>query len=352
MAKLKSVIIGCGAIAREHLSALSILDNVEVVAVCDVSAARAEATAERFRIANWYCSYQDLLDNIRPDLVHITTPPTSHFPIAKACLSAGFNVLCEKPITVSYQDFCLLKQLASEKHCVLVENQNYRFHSSVQRICDLLSSGELGDIIDVHIFLSLDIYATGSPYVDLNVPHYGAALRGGIVGDFLTHMAYLALGFTGSVIGLRTIWAKRNEGSPLPADEFRGLVKGERATAYLAFSGNAQPNGFWVRISGTRAHVEANLFEPPRLTMRRLRSDEPAVTKLVDGIAESRDVLKGTIAGFWRKLGGFSSYDGLYELLARTYRVLETHSPPPISLEEIDETARLVDQFSATEFRL
>jgi hypothetical protein len=129
-------------------------------------------------------------------------------------------------------------------------------------------------------------------------------------------------------------------------------VKGERATAYLAFSGNAQPNGFWLRVSGTRAHVEANLFEPPRLTMRRLRPGEPAVAKLVDGIAESRDVLKGTIAGFWRKLGGVSSYDGLYELLARTYRALETHSPPPISLEQIDEIARLVDQFSATEVAL
>jgi predicted dehydrogenase len=328
------------------------LENVEVEAVCDVSAARAEATAERFRIANWYSSYEDLLSNIRPDLVHITTPPTSHFPIAKTCLSAGLNVLCEKPITITYQDFCLLKELASEKNCVLMENQNYRFHSSVQRICNLLSAGELGDIIDVQIFLSLDVYAPKSPYIDLNVSHYGAALRGGIVGDFLTHMAYLAVQFTGPVKGIRTIWAKHNPISPLATDEFRGLLKGERATAHLAFSGSAQPNGFWIRVSGTRAYVEANLFEPPRLTMRRLRSGEPAIGKLIDGIAESRDTFKGTIAGFWRKLGGVSSYDGLYECLARTYRALETNSPPPISIMEIDEISRLVDQLSATEFAL
>jgi len=328
------------------------LENVEVAAVCDLSAARAQATAERFHIANWYSSYKDLLDNVRPDLVHITTPPISHFPIANACLSSGLNVLCEKPITVTYQDFCLLRELANEKHCVLMENQNYRFHSSVQRICHLLSAGELGDIIDVQISLSLDIYAPGSPYIDQNVPHYAAALRGGIVGDFLTHMAYLAIKFTGSVQGVRTAWAKHSQTSPLATDEFRALVKGERSTAYLAFSGNAQPNGFWIRVSGTRAHVEANLFEPPRLTMRRLRPGEPAVTKLIDGIAESRDTLKGTIAGFWRKLGGISSYDGLSELLARTYRALETHSSPPISQEEIDETARLVDQLSAAEHTL
>ena len=50
MGKLTSVLIGCGAIAREHLAALASLKNVEVAAVCDLSAARAEATAERFRI--------------------------------------------------------------------------------------------------------------------------------------------------------------------------------------------------------------------------------------------------------------------------------------------------------------
>ena len=51
MGKLKGVVIGCGAIAREHLTVLREFDNVEVVAVCDISAARAEAAAERFGIA-------------------------------------------------------------------------------------------------------------------------------------------------------------------------------------------------------------------------------------------------------------------------------------------------------------
>src|SRR5258708_6146033 len=103
MAKLKCVLIGCGSIAREHLAALAKLGNVEVVAVCDLSPARAEVIAERFGVARWYSSLQQMLDQVHPDLVHITTPPHSHFSIAKICLSAGLNVLCEKPITVEYQ---------------------------------------------------------------------------------------------------------------------------------------------------------------------------------------------------------------------------------------------------------
>jgi predicted dehydrogenase len=352
MEKLTSVIIGCGAIAREHLLAISGLKNVQVAAVCDLSAARAEATAERFGIAKWYSDYQDLLDDMRPDLVHITTPPTSHFSIARDCLAAGLNVFCEKPITVEYHEFRLLKQLANEKHCLLLENQNYRFHSSIQKICNLLSNGELGDVIDVQIFLSLNIFARGSAYVDQNVPHFGLALRGGVIGDFLTHIAYLAYMFTGSVIDLRTVWKKHFRDSALPADEFRAFIKGERATAYAAFSGNAQPDGFWIRVIGTRMHAEANLFEVPRLTLRRLRSGDPALTKLLDGMSESRDVLKGTMAGFWRKLGGVGSYDGLPDLIGRAYLALERREPAPIPLDEIDEVASLVDRFTKTELRL
>src|SRR5271155_919702 len=98
MGRLKCVLIGCGAIAREHLTALAELGTVEVAAVGDISAARAEAAAERFGVAKWSSSYEELLSDVRPDLVHITTPPSSHFSIAKSCLSAGLNVLCEKPI--------------------------------------------------------------------------------------------------------------------------------------------------------------------------------------------------------------------------------------------------------------
>src|SRR6516164_11080014 len=166
MRKLSGVVIGCGGIARSHFAAISDLPGVEVVAVCDLSAARAEATAERFGIAKWYSSYEQLLANVDPNLVHITTPPSSHFPIAKACLAAGLNVLCEKPITTNYQEFQELKDLATRSRCLLVENQNFRFHSSIRRICDLLLSGKLGDLVDVQICLSPNVAAPGSPFVD------------------------------------------------------------------------------------------------------------------------------------------------------------------------------------------
>jgi predicted dehydrogenase len=348
MDKLTGVIIGCGAIAREHLIVLAELNNVEIVAVCDISTARAEAAAERFGIARWYKSHRDLLRDLQPDLAHITTPPASHFPIAKDFLTAGLNVFCEKPMTPRYSDFRALKQLARDKGCMLMENQQNRFHSSVKRIEELIRSGELGDVLEVQICLSLNITSVDSPYVDRNAPHFGSTLPGGVIGDFLPHIAYLVYMFTGNIIDVHTAWTKHKSDSPLAADEFRGMIKGERTTAYVSFSGNAQPDGFLVRVVGSRIRVEANLYEPPRLIVKRSRSGEPAIGTLIDGIAESRQVLVGSVAGFLRKLGGTSSYDGLKDMISRTYRSIERREPQPISLDEMDEVARLVDRLAAT----
>jgi predicted dehydrogenase len=235
---------------------------------------------------------------------------------------------------------------------MLMENQNLRFHSSIQRIQALVASGRLGDVLEVQIFLFLNLVGAGSSYVDENASHSALVLRGGVIGDFLPHIAYLAHIFTGSVADVRTIWTKHTANSPLPADEFRGLIKGERATAIVDFSGNAQPNGFWVRVVGTRMYAETNLFEPPRLIIRRFRAGEPALMSLVDGIAEACDVLMGAVAGFCRKLAGTSSYDGLPEMIARIYRSLEKHEVQPIPLDEIDDTARLVDRFTQPDLKI
>jgi predicted dehydrogenase len=284
MKKMVGVLIGCGAIAREHLAAVARLEDVEIAAVCDLSAARAEAAAERFAVSRWYTNQHQMLSETKPDLVHVTTPPSTHFPITKDCLAAGLNVLCEKPITTNYQEFQFLKQLATENRCLLIENHNFRFHSSIQRIDELLKSGKLGEIVDTQICLSLNIFGPSSPYVDPHAAHANLLLQGGVISDFLTHIAYLASMFIGPIISVRTAWSKRRSESPLPADEFRGLLKGESATAYVSFSGNEQPDGFWVRVAGTKALAEANLFEPPRLTFRRVRSGEPALMRLVDGV--------------------------------------------------------------------
>ena len=123
--------------------------------------------------------------------MHITTPPSSHFPIARHCLTRRLNVLCEKPITVEYAQFKALKQLAIDNDCIFLENQNLRYHSSIRRLLAQLRDGAFGDLLDVQVFFALNLLGPGSPYTDRNSRHFGLALKGGVIGDFLPHIAYL-----------------------------------------------------------------------------------------------------------------------------------------------------------------
>jgi predicted dehydrogenase len=345
MPKLTAVLIGCGAIAREHLKALKKISGVSVEAVCDLSPARAESTADRFGVARWGTDFKKLVEECRPSLVHITTPPSSHFSIASTCLAGGLSVLCEKPITSTYDDYKSLRSLADRNGCLLIENQNLRCHSSVIKALELLKSGKVGSLVDVQIFFSLPLVGTGSPYADQNTPHFSKSMPGGAIGDFLPHISYLSELFAGEIQDVYALWQKRAQSS-LPADEFRALLKGEKAPVFIAFSGTSNLVGYWIRVTGTEMFIEANLLEPPRVVIRRHRTGEPALMSVFDGMMESRAVFSGTLKAFGRKLADTSSYDGLEEFIRRVYGAISGQNELPTSPAAIDASVRLVEQLA------
>jgi predicted dehydrogenase len=96
---MKAALIGAGQIARQHLACLKTLPGVELAAICDLSPATAEAAAERYGISAWFTDHRAMLEKARPDVVHVTTPPNSHFRLAMDSLDAGAHVIVEKPAT-------------------------------------------------------------------------------------------------------------------------------------------------------------------------------------------------------------------------------------------------------------
>ena len=351
MQNLKTIVIGCGAIAREHLKALRSMPSARIEAVCDLSAARAESTADRFQVSRWGTDYRELIEATSPSVVHITTPPSSHVAIASYCLGRGINVLCEKPVALSSVEFDQLSELARSNNCSLVENQNLRLHSSVAKINDLIASGQFGEVVHVDIFFSLPLVAQGSPYTDPNAPHFGANLPGGVIGDFLPHIAYLSIALAGTVSEVRTLWSNRSN-RLFAADEFRAILKGERCSATVGFSATSNVSGYWIRVLGSEMHAEADLLEPPRIVYKKHRNGEPAVMSVVDGISESWSVFTGSFSAFFRKLAGTSSYDGLDSFVARFYEALSGTAALPVSLAEVRESVGLVERLTSQGSRL
>jgi predicted dehydrogenase len=338
---VRAALIGAGHIARQHLACLRELPGVKTVAVCDVSPATAEAAAERFSVPSWFSDHRRMLVEVRPDVVHITAPPHVHYPIALDALDAGAHVVVEKPATETLHQVETLLRRASEAGKVIVENQNYLFNQATREIAAKVGSGEFGAVTHVEVFICLNIVGTGSPFADPNLPHPVLRLAGGAIADFLTHLASLAHFFVGPHRTARTVWSRRSE-SPLPYDEFRALVDAERGTAVLGFSAGTQPEAFWLRVYGERMQAVANLFET-HLTFDRIRGGVKALGPTLNMLEEGRALQRAAIGTLWRKLsGGPGTYEGLWELLARTYQAIEGGTEPPVPPPQILAVNRLV----------
>jgi predicted dehydrogenase len=343
---LKVALIGAGAIARQHLACLKTLPGVELAAVCDLSAATAEATAERFGIGSWYTDHRSMLEKIRPEVVHITTPPTSHFRLAMDSLDSSAHVILEKPATSTYEELERLVRRAQEMRRNLIEDYNYLYNNAPQQILQRVNSGEFGAVTHVEVFICLDILGP-SGFADPNSPHPALTLSGGAIADFLPHLASLAHLFVGPHRAAHTVWSKRKS-SPLPYDEFRAVVDGERGTATLGFSSSSQPDGFWLRVYGERMQAAANLFET-RLTFDGPRNVPKPLRPFFSGLEEGKAIRRAAVATLLRKFKGPGAYEGLWELLARTYRAMNDGTEVPVTTEQVLEINRLVESLKPKE---
>ncbi|GGM62187.1 Gfo/Idh/MocA family protein [Microbacterium saperdae] len=99
-APIRIGIVGCGNIADNHVAAYRAADGAEVVAVCDVDRARAQAFADQRGIPSATGSVAELLV-LDLDAISVCTPHPTHEEVVVAAAQAGVHVLCEKPISTS-----------------------------------------------------------------------------------------------------------------------------------------------------------------------------------------------------------------------------------------------------------
>jgi predicted dehydrogenase len=344
---LRIALIGAGQIARQHLSCLKTLPGVQLAGVCDLSAAVAESIAERFGVPAWFTDHAAMLREVKPDVVHITTPPTSHFRLAMDALQSGAHVLVEKPATATLDELEQLVSYAGERQLVLTEDYNYVFNHATREIARWVETGMLGAVVHVEVMMSLNLFGPGG-FADPNARHPALALRGGALADFLPHLASVAYRFIGAHRRAHAIWTKRRP-SILPYDELHAVVEGAHGTATLGFSSTAQPDAFWLRVFGERAQASTNLFET-RLTFERLRDGPKPLQPLLNGLGEGRAVRRAAVGTLLRKFKpGPGTYDGMWYLIAGTYEALARAAPLPVPVEQVLAINRMVDALKPAE---
>ena len=230
----------------------------------------------------------------------------------------------------------------------LFEDYNYVFNRAPQEILRRIHCGEFGAVTHVEVLICLDILGP-SGFADPNAPHPALTLAGGAIADFLPHLASLAYAFVGPCRSAQTVWSKRKP-SPVPYDEFRVLVDAERGTASLSFSSSSQPDAFWLRVYGERMQATANLFET-RLTFDGPRNVPKPLRPFFSSLEEGKTIRRAALATLLRKFKGPGAYEGLWELLARTYRALGEGADLPVTASDVVEVNRMVEAFKPKERR-
>ncbi len=157
-------VVGCGGVSESHLRALSEIDFVEISSVVDIVKEKADAKAEKYNCKPYY-DFETMLNEDKPDCVHLCTPHYLHVPMAVSALNNGVNVLCEKPCAISADGLSRLRvaQLMSDAQLgVCFQN---RYNESTLIIKNLIDTAEYGKVIaaraNVHWERGADYYSDG-----------------------------------------------------------------------------------------------------------------------------------------------------------------------------------------------
>lgn len=191
METVKVGIIGCGGIANgKHMPALHKLDNVQMVAFCDIVGERAEKAAKDYGTedAKVYTDYKELLKDSSIDVIHVCTPNRSHSFITVDALHSGKHVMCEKPMAKTAAEAKKMLDAAKETGKKLTIGYQNRFRPDSRYLKSTCEEGALGEVY----------YAKAHAIRRRAVPTWGVFLNeeeqgGGPLIDIGTHALDLTL---------------------------------------------------------------------------------------------------------------------------------------------------------------
>lgn len=352
---LRVAIVGCGKIADFHAAQIQRIKDCRIVGVCDREPLMAKQLQERFTIDRAFGDIAELIHIAKPDVVHITTPPLSHYEIAKFCLERGCHVYVEKPFTVSVGEARDLLSLA-ERCCLKVTvGHDDQFTHVARRMRALVASGYLGGT-PVHME-SHYCYDLGQPgYAKAllgDKRHWIRRLPGGLLQNIISHGIARIVEFLPS--GPRHVHV---EGfvSPLLAslgerelvDELRVIIRvSNRTTAYFTFSSQMRPSLHEFRLFGPRNGLALDHDRDLLIRLRGTRLKSFA-EKFVSPLSTAWQYSENVFVNAKTFLAGdFHMKSGMKCLVESFYRSITTGDPVPIPYNEILLTTELMESIFA-----
>ncbi len=287
--KLRMALVGGGQgsfIGRVHATA-AVLDNRATLVAGALSSdpQRAKDSASDYDIPadRAYGSYKELIEkekalpaDRRVDFISVATPNHTHFEIAKAAVAAGFNVICDKPMTFDLAQAEELADAVDRSGVVFAVSHNYTGYPLVRQLRQMILSGDLGEINAIRAFyiqgwlrtrLEADNQKQASWRTD--PARSGAA---GCFGDIATHAYNLARYATGLLPEQISCHLKTFESGRKLDDYGTAVIRfenGALGTVTASQITHGAENDLRIEIDGTKGSIEWRQEEPNKMLLRR-----------------------------------------------------------------------------------
>jgi predicted dehydrogenase len=166
---MRAAVIGLGRHGMRHLQAYRCVENVEIVAVCDMRPENVDAAVAEFPSARGYLDWRELLRQERPDVISVVTNGPTHAPITIAAANAGVtHILCEKPFATSVADGLHMIEACNNNGTRLSVCHGRRWVSSYQQLRDLIADGLIGKVCHFWFTCGGGLFAgNGTHFMDL-----------------------------------------------------------------------------------------------------------------------------------------------------------------------------------------
>jgi predicted dehydrogenase len=287
-----------------------------------------------------------MLEREKPDVVHVVTPPHTHVRIVEDCLHAGAHVLCEKPIAPTLAEYERVLGVAQSRGRQLMENHNYRFNAPIRAIRESVDRGELGEVREVEVRMVLSIRGAGGRYSDENLPHPSHRLPAGVLHEFISHLAYLALHFVPGPERVWAQWSNLGGGTLFRYDDLDCGYQAGMASARIRFSCHQAPDCFTVTVRGTKGLMHTDLFQP-HLLKNVQRKGGAQLSPLVNQYAAGKTLLKSSFKNFRDKVMQVTPYEGLGTMLGEMYGAMAGGRALPVSVEQTRGALALIERLVA-----
>ncbi len=335
-------IVGCGVVARDHVEAVGSVTQPCELHLCDTNLDQARQLAKRIRCRTvLHENAEDRLAAGGLDVVHILTPPDSHYHLAVTALRAGANVLVEKPMALSVRDTESLFEVAASAGRKVCVGHSLLHMPCVRRAFDLLESGSLGRVIGASCFFGHAERRRTIPYG--HPGHWAYRIPGGVLTNVVSHPASVIVELLGEP---ETIFSDSCSLNVMPHDLPDLLQMTIRTSlGYGSFMismghGNASRH---VTIECEQGVVYIDLARQLMVSQRHRGRLGPA-SKVFGGINTGLSYMTGTASIAWKvATRQIKSNPGTRALVARFYESVFQRGPIPVSRENTLAVARIIE---------